>query len=386
YAYVYDAVGNMEAYTETVGTDTAIVTRQFDDANQLLISTDVLSGTTSFYYDGNGSLTQILPPGVGGPNMAGALRYGYNQRNLIITTTAYITTAGWTNQVTYRYDGDNNRVEQVDNTGSQPITTTYTNDNTGLSAVLVASHGVTTTVNLAGLDLIQQDNGVETRTLLADGLGSSRVEMVNLTTQTASTYEPFGKLLSYSGNSGTVYGFAGEQYDAAASLVYLRARYYNPTLKVFMSRDPFPGWAGSPASQHGYSYSHNNPVNLIDPTGRNSWPVQLARTCKGNPVTCALLVTLGYVYYYTVWLPEFEEAIDDVWDQTAEGLEELYRNCQVFLEQQRTGKNSEPGQEPEKEPWWKRLLRVRIDKYVDHPDDDNDPGKDIGLGFFLLSN
>ncbi|MCP4370706.1 MAG: hypothetical protein GY797_21725, partial [Deltaproteobacteria bacterium] len=172
----------MEAYTETVGTDTAIVTRQFDDANQLLISTDVLSGTTSFYYDGNGSLTQILPPGVGGPNMAGALRYGYNQRNLIITTTAYITTAGWADQVTYRYDGDDGRVQQVDFSGSQPITTTYINDNTGLSSVLVASNGVTTTINLAGLDLIQQDNGTEIRTLLADGLGSSRVEMVNLTT------------------------------------------------------------------------------------------------------------------------------------------------------------------------------------------------------------
>ncbi|MCP4361540.1 MAG: hypothetical protein GY796_26315, partial [Chloroflexi bacterium] len=82
YTYDYDAVGNMTAYTETVGVDSASVTRQFDEANQLLISTDVLSGTTSFYYDGNGSLTQILPPGVGGPNMAGALRYGYNQRNL----------------------------------------------------------------------------------------------------------------------------------------------------------------------------------------------------------------------------------------------------------------------------------------------------------------
>ncbi|VAW32536.1 hypothetical protein MNBD_CHLOROFLEXI01-522, partial [hydrothermal vent metagenome] len=53
YSYVYDAVGNMSAYTETVGTETSSVNRIFDDANQLLVATDTVSGTTSFYYDGN---------------------------------------------------------------------------------------------------------------------------------------------------------------------------------------------------------------------------------------------------------------------------------------------------------------------------------------------
>jgi RHS repeat-associated protein len=121
--------------------------------------------------------------------------------------------------------------------------------------------------NLFGFSLIQQDDGSQTRTLLADGLGSVRVEMVGSAVDSATTYEPYGKLLARSGHSGTVYGFTGEQHDAATGLVYLRARYYNPNLKVFMSRDPFPGWQTVPASQHGYSYVHNNPVNLTDPSG-----------------------------------------------------------------------------------------------------------------------
>jgi RHS repeat-associated protein len=133
--------------------------------------------------------------------------------------------------------------------------------------VLVSDDGTTQTHNLLGLSLIHQDNGSQTRTLLADGLGSVRVEMVGSAIDSATTYEPYGKLLARSGHSGTVYGYTGEQHDAATGLVYLRARYYNPNLKLFLTRDPFPGWQTVPASQHGYSYVHNNPVNLTDPSG-----------------------------------------------------------------------------------------------------------------------
>jgi RHS repeat-associated protein len=96
--------------------------------------------------------------------------------------------------------------------------------------------------------------------------------MVGGAVETAVTYEPYGKLLAQTGSSGTVYGFTGEQYDALTGLVYLRARYYNPSLKLFMSRDPFPGTLTISASQHGYNYAHNNPVSFTDPTG----------SCVGN--------------------------------------------------------------------------------------------------------
>ncbi|MCZ7670533.1 MAG: hypothetical protein M5U34_26975 [Chloroflexi bacterium] len=68
YAYAYDAVGNMAAYTETLvtdsGSETSIVNRAFNDANQLTSATDTVQGTTSYYYDNNGNMTKILPPGV----------------------------------------------------------------------------------------------------------------------------------------------------------------------------------------------------------------------------------------------------------------------------------------------------------------------------------
>ena len=56
--------------------------------------------------------------------------------------------------------------------------------------MLVADNGSSETVNLFGLDLIHSDNGSETRTMLADGLGTVRTEMVGANIETVSTYEP----------------------------------------------------------------------------------------------------------------------------------------------------------------------------------------------------
>lgn len=164
-------------------------------------------------------------------------------------------------------NGDSNRLQQIDHTGASPITTAYTNDIVRLSQVLVSDDGTTTTYNLFGLDLISQDDGAQIRTLLADSLGSIRLELVYTTIETATTYEPYGKVLAQTGATGTVYGFTGAQYDALTSLVYLRARYYNPSLKLFLSRDPFPGYVTLSISQNGYAYVHDNPVNLTDPSG-----------------------------------------------------------------------------------------------------------------------
>ena len=91
--------------------------------------------------------------------------------------------------------------------------------------------------------------------------------MAGSTLETATTYEPYGNVLAQTGSSGTVYGFTGEQFDGATNLLYLRARYYNPGLRLFMGRDPFSGILEFPFTQHGYTYVLNNPVNFTDPSG-----------------------------------------------------------------------------------------------------------------------
>src|SRR5581483_10899415 len=54
---------------------------------------------------------------------------------------------------------------------------------------------------------------------------------------------------------------------AANGYIYLRARYYDPSIGRFLSKDPLPGAVWDPGSQNAYAYAGNNPVTHSDPTG-----------------------------------------------------------------------------------------------------------------------
>lgn len=281
YQYEYDAVGNMKVVTETNGIDTTIEIRDFNDENQLTQAQKVTNGNTShipkstFSYDGNGNLIQesfafynsegsIVATG-------GSLANHYNQRNLL--TKVQTTSPSIVTHADYFYDGRGNRVGQLLYVNNQPNSgISYVNNSVGLTQVLVQeSTNGTTTSNLYGKDLISvEDSGRDTY-VLGDALGSGRVELLENDWLSTTTYEPFGNLVARTGDKGTVYGFTGEQEDILIGTVYLRARYYSSRWRVFTSRDPFNGWLGVPASQHSYSYVHNNPILHTDPTGRWIW-------------------------------------------------------------------------------------------------------------------
>jgi RHS repeat-associated protein len=80
----------------------------------------------------------------------------------------------------------------------------------------------------------------------------------------------FGAERSHTGSSGQPFTFAGEQTDGELGLVYLRARYYDPQVGRFVSRDTHPALARETQSINRYMYVQNNPVRLTDPTG-NAW-------------------------------------------------------------------------------------------------------------------
>jgi RHS repeat-associated protein len=84
-------------------------------------------------------------------------------------------------------------------------------------------------------------------------------------------YDAFGNEFTVSGGSNTPNEmmYRGEQYDSDLGLYYLRARYYNPATGRFMSRDPWSGNEFDPRTLHKYLYVGSNPVNYVDPSGKD---------------------------------------------------------------------------------------------------------------------
>jgi RHS repeat-associated protein len=65
--------------------------------------------------------------------------------------------------------------------------------------------------------------------------------------------------------------FTGEEQDPTTKLYYLRARWYDPKVGRFLTKDPFAGVAVLPLGTNTYLYALNNPINVIDPSGEFSF-------------------------------------------------------------------------------------------------------------------
>jgi RHS repeat-associated protein len=107
------------------------------------------------------------------------------------------------------------------------------------------------------------DNSAVQTYYLQDGLGSTTGLTDGSGGVTDSyTYDVFGALRSQAGTSANPYRFTGEQNDPTG-LEYLRARYYDPALGRFLSRDLWPASAVNPQSRNRYIYVYNNPLRYV---------------------------------------------------------------------------------------------------------------------------
>jgi RHS repeat-associated protein len=75
-------------------------------------------------------------------------------------------------------------------------------------------------------------------------------------------YAPYGNA-----TAGNRFGYAGQEFDDETSLIYMDARYYEPSLGRFISSDSVVPDLLNPQSLNRYSYVYNNPISYKDPTG-----------------------------------------------------------------------------------------------------------------------
>jgi RHS repeat-associated protein len=82
-------------------------------------------------------------------------------------------------------------------------------------------------------------------------------------------YDAFGNLIASTGTTPNNYLFAGEQFDPALGMYFLRARYYNANTGRFWNMDTYEGSSYDPASLHKYLYTGGNPVDRLDRSGHD---------------------------------------------------------------------------------------------------------------------
>jgi RHS repeat-associated protein len=195
----------------------------------------------------------------------GGKTFAYNSQNEMISmgsTTALV------------YDADGNRVSK----SVSGVATKYLVDDlnpTGYRQVFdELTNGAVTRTYTYGLQRISEEQVISstwTPSFYAyDGGGNVR-QLTNPAGVITDTYEydAFGNSVATSGTTPNNYLYRGEQYDQDLGLYYLRARYYNPLTGRFMSRDPENGNLSDQVSLHKYLYAGSNPVNYVDPRGRD---------------------------------------------------------------------------------------------------------------------
>jgi RHS repeat-associated protein len=302
--YTYNTAGRLS--TQTMGNG-AVVTYTYDNAGRLISKEDRAVGgavIASYTYtlDPNGNrtgldMTQPLMPDVDPIDQT----MGHNDGNQVVTNNAW----------TYTYDGKGNRITKTYGVSM----TTYSYDfNNRLSAVSDGSNLWEYFYTSSGHRISSAENGIESRYLLdlngpmesilaeTDGIntvdryyvyGDGPLYSVNGVSgeRLYFHYDPLGNTVALSGFEGEVANrYAYQPYGALTGsvdpeqnpftysgkygvttesngLYFMRARFYDPETRSFVSKDPYSGNLGDTQTVGLYHYARGNPQSLVDPKG-----------------------------------------------------------------------------------------------------------------------
>ncbi|MBI4302555.1 MAG: RHS repeat-associated core domain-containing protein [Chloroflexi bacterium] len=133
----------------------------------------------------------------------------------------------------------------------------------------VYGHGLISQTDASGVQSYFLANGLGSTEALTDGSGN----IIG-----TYKYDVFGAVRSSSGSGSTEYRFTGQQDDATLGYTYLRARYYDPAVGRFPSKDLVPAPLQRPQAINDYVYVADDPANLADPSGL--WCPRNLEDCK----------------------------------------------------------------------------------------------------------
>lgn len=297
--YVYDAAGRVTKIRRPNGTELAL---EYDDTGRVVRQVDRNDrgeeiARYEFVYDAAGNIVReesganVVPY----PNSDEEYAYGPDNRlvryrgeevkydgdgnmvrgplgeetvDFVYDSEGRLLRAG---QTEYVYDAEGNRIAVIDQGVRQ---TKYVVDpEWDLSRVLVREDADgEKTYYVYGLGLIGEESGGEFRAYHYDLRGST-VALSGPQGEVLDRfwYGPYGELLRHAGNSRTPFLYNGRDgvMTDPNGLYYMRARYYSPEIKRFVSKDRGTSDIFDPLSLNLYIFTADNPIIFIDPLGQD---------------------------------------------------------------------------------------------------------------------
>ena len=277
--YAYDLNDNLIRKRYEVSTDLAPVIEyngtqyleadkeniySYNNLNQLIRETEInklygfeswgieetLNIVKNYSYDANGNMTSVQSTG----DVTGTQTYTYNYRNQLVEYTDSSN-----NTTTYTYDGNGMRISKTKGN----VNTQYYWDRGYVSNEATGAN-VTATNHIGAQGIFARTIGTTAHYLFKNGHGDVENIYPQETGATSSyTYDAYGNIYRYSPtyNDNIPITYTGEYLDEESGLIYLRNRYYNPSIGRFITEDPIKdgfNW---------YAYCSGNPVTFVDPTG-----------------------------------------------------------------------------------------------------------------------
>jgi len=287
FTYAYDNVGNRLNMTES---DSNITTYVYDNTNQLISVTYPNNDTVNYTFDGVGNRLKKIVNGVDENytydadnrlTFDGTYTYSYDNNGNIISKT------DGANTTTYEWDYEN-RLKKITFPDESTIEYEYSaihsphpkrmskTNSSGTVYYLYDLEDILMELNASGNQVANYTHGPEideplsmtrsssTYYYLHDALGSIKgLADNNQNVVVSYQYDVFGSIRSQFGNIWNPYRFTAREWDADTELYYYRARYYDPEVGRFLSKDP----ARFVDGPNLYAYVKNNPVNEVDPSG-----------------------------------------------------------------------------------------------------------------------
>lgn len=268
----YDNAGNRLSLKHAFGEMEYIYDAASNKLNQMNINSH---GKVRYSYDGAGN--QIKENWCTGDTLRKSMTYKYDPEDRLIEMTLDETLLNGEgtkeSKSEYTYDDSGMRIKKSSPDG----TTVYHYDE--LNQVIAESDDKRQIkssyiyANAQKIAEVKPDGSINY--FHNDALGSPvLVTDKNAKDVQRYIYEPFGNMITSKGNGENHYTFTGKERDSESNLFYFGARYYNPILGRFISKDIVEPNYEDPQSLNRYVYAMNNPIKFIDPTGLYSQLIQ----------------------------------------------------------------------------------------------------------------